>query len=312
LVGEEAEDARPMNPRRQALIALMFLLPNILGFLIFTAWPVVASLLLSFTSWDLLTPARWVGLANFKELLGFHRVADGWHANDPNFWKYFGNTLFLLMALPVNMMLSLCLAMVLNQKLRFTYGYRLVFFLPSVVSGIAIFYLWRWMYNPDFGLVNAMLAQVGIEGPRWLTDVKWAKPALMLMGAWLAVGGTGMVLYLAALQGVSPELHEAAAIDGANAWQRFWAVTWPAVMPVTFFIFTMGLIHGLQAGFDAAYVMTGGGPFGATTTLGYYIYQKAYVFFEMGYASAIAWVLFLIILAVTTLNWRHGGKAMAA
>lgn len=300
-----------MKSSHHVYAALLFLLPNSVGFLIFTAWPVVASLMLSFTSWDLLTPARWVGLANFKELIGFHSAAAGWQANDPAFWKYLGNTLFLLLGLPVNMALSLCLALILNRKLRFTYIYRLVFFLPSVVAGIAIFYLWRWMYNPDFGLVNALLAQIGIEGPRWLTDVRWAKPALMLMGTWISVGGSGMLLYLAALQNVSQELHEAAAIDGANSWERFRAVTWPAVMPVTFFILTMGLIHGLQSGFDAAYVMTGGGPFGATTTLGYYIYQKAYVFFEMGYASAIAWVLFLIILLVTMLNWRHGGKAMA-
>jgi len=290
--------------------ALAFLLPNILGFLLFTAWPVVASLMLSFTSWDLLTPIQWAGLDNFRELLGFHRTVDGLAANDPYFWKYLGNTLFLLLALPVNMTLSLCLALVLNKKIRFTYLYRLVFFLPSVVSGVAIFYLWRWMYNPDFGLVNALLARLGLSGPRWLTDIHWAKPALMLMGSWMAIGGTGMILNLAALQAVPKELEEAAAIDGANAWQRFWVVTWPSVMPVTFFIFTMGLIGGLQSGFDMAYVMTGGGPFGATTTLGFYIYQKAYVFFEMGYASAIAWVLFLLILCVTLLNWRYGGKSI--
>jgi multiple sugar transport system permease protein len=215
-----------------------------------------------------------------------------------------------MLSLPVNMAASLALAIVLNKKIRFTYVYRLVFFLPSVLAGIAIYYLWRWMYNPDFGLVNAVLARFGIAGPRWLQSVVWAKPALMLMGSWISIGGSSMVLYLAALQGVSLELYEAAEIDGANGWQKIRAVTWPSVMPVSFFIFTMGLIHGLQAGFDAAYVMTGGGPFGATTTLGFYIYQKAYVFFEMGYASAIAWVLFLIILSVTLFNWRRGGSAI--
>jgi len=297
---------------RDTRTAIFFLLPNFLGFLCFTAWPVMASLLLSFTEWDLLTEPRWVGLDNFVQLLGWRRdPTGGWAANDPQFWKYFGNTLFLMLPLPVNMLGSLFLATVLNKKLRFAYGYRLIFFLPHIVSGVAIYYLWRWMYNPDFGLVNALLRQFGLAGPRWLTDMHWAKPALMIMGTWLAVGGSSMILYLAALQGVPPELYEAASIDGATAWQQFRHVTWPAVMPVTFFILTMGIIHGLQSGFDMAFVMTGGGPYGATTTLGYYIYTKAYVFFEMGYASTIAWVLFLVILTVTIFNWRRGGKVIA-
>ncbi len=296
--------------RRETLAALAFLLPNAVGFLLFTAWPVVASLLLSLTSWDLLTPPRWVGLDNFVELLGFHGSPEGWRANDPDFWKYLGNTVFLMLVIPVNMAGALALAIVLNRRMRFTYFYRLVFFLPSILSGVAIFYLWRWMYNPDFGLINAALAAIGIEGPRWLTDPLWAKPALMLMSVWLGVGGGSMILYLAALQGVSTELYEAAEIDGANAWQKFLAVTWPAVMPVTFFILTMGLIAGFQSGFDMAYIMTGGGPFGSTTTIGYYIYTKAYVLFEMGYASAIAYVLFLIVLGVTLLNWKHGGHQL--
>jgi multiple sugar transport system permease protein len=131
------------------------------------------------------------------------------------------------------------------------------------------------------------------------------------MGTWMAVGGSGMILYLAALQDVPAELHEAAHMDGANAWQRFRLVTWPAVMPVTFFIFTMGIIYGLQSGLDAAYVMTGGGPNGATTTIGYYIYQKAYLRFEMGYASAIAWALFVLVLGMTLLHWRRGRSDFA-
>lgn len=293
---------------RQVLPALLFLLPNAGGFLLFTAWPVLAALLLSFTSWDLLTPARFAGLSNYGDLLGFHAGEEGLMANDPNFWKYLGNTVFLMLALPVNVGASLFLAIMLNQKIRATYIYRLIFFLPSILSGVAIFYLWRWMYNPDYGLVNRMLEVVGIGGPRWLTDPNWAKPALMLMGCWLSAGGTSMILYLAALQNVPTELYEAAEIDGANAWHKFRSITWPSVAPVTFFIVTMGLIGGFQSGFEAAYIMTGGGPFGATTTIGYYIYNMAYVNFEMGYASAIAWVLFMIVLVVTLINWRHGKK----
>jgi multiple sugar transport system permease protein len=285
---------------------MAFLVPNLAGFALFTAWPVLAALLLSFTAWDLLTPPKFAGLDNYSDLLGFRMTPDGLRANDPRFWKYLGNTIFLMLSLPVNVGASLFLAILLNQKIRGTYFYRLLFFLPSILSGVAIFYLWRWMYNPDYGLVNQVIAIFGVEGPRWLTDPLWAKPALMLMGCWLGAGGTSMVLYLAALQNVPLELYEAAQIDGANGWQRFRRITWPSVAPVTFFIVTMGLIHGFQSGFEAAYIMTGGGPFGATTTIGYYIYNMAYVHFEMGYAAAIACVLFVIVLAVTLFNWRHG------
>lgn len=299
-----------MKARRETIAALAFLSANFLGFLVFTFWPVIASFLLSFSSWDLLTPPQWVGLANFTELLGFHHGSEGWRPNDAHFWTYLGNTLFLMLGLPLNMAGALCIAMALNRKIRFAYGYRLIFFLPSILSGVAIFYLWKWVYNPDYGLFNALLAQAGITGPKWLTDVHWAKPALIITSLWLHVGGQSMLLYLAALQGISPELYEAAEIDGAGPWQRFWSVTWPGLAPVTFFIFVMGIISGLQGGFESAYIMTGGGPDGATTTMGYYIYSKAYVEFQMGYAAAVAWVLFLLVLVITLINWRFGGKNM--
>ncbi|HLP25099.1 MAG TPA: sugar ABC transporter permease, partial [Acidobacteriota bacterium] len=181
-------------------IAFWFLFPNLVGFVAFTVWPVLAPFLLAFTSWDLLTAPRWIGLANFVQLLGFHHDGTAWVANDPAFWQYLGNTLFLMLNLPVNMLGSLLLAMLLNQKLRGTYGYRLVYFLPSVLAGVPIYYLWRWIYNPNHGLLNTLLEHVGIAGPDWLGSALWAKPALMLMGSWMAIGGSGMILYLAALQ----------------------------------------------------------------------------------------------------------------
>lgn len=288
--------------------AAAFLLPNLVGFMLFTAWPVAAAVMLSLCSWDLLTPPRWLGLENFVELLGFHPGENGWVPNDPEFWKYFGNTLFMLLNLPFNMAGSLLLAMALNRRLRGTWVYRLIFFLPSILSGVAIYYLWRWMFNPEFGSINALLAHAGIAGPNWLLDARWVKPALMLMQSWMAVGGTSMVLYLAALQTVPLELYEAAEIDGANAWQRFRAVTWPGVRTVTFFIFTMGVIHGLHTGVDAVYVMTQGGPYGASTNLGFYVYQKAFEEFQMGYAVAIALVLFAVTLTFTLINWKRGGR----
>lgn len=301
-----------MKERLRNKIAVVgFLLPNFLGFLAFTAGPVLFAVGLAFCSWDLVGRPRFVGLANFSELLGFHATVEGWRPNDPHFWKYLYNTLFLMLMLPVNILGSLGLALVINQKLRGTYLYRLVFFLPSILSGVAIFYLWRWMYNPQLGLINSVLGSVGIAGPNWLSDPRWAKPALMLMGSWLSIGGTSMILYLAALQNVSAELTEAAAIDGADRWQRFRHVIWPSVAPVTFFILTMGLIYGFQSGFETAYIMTGGGPFGTTTTLGYYVYNKAYVEFEMGYSAAVACVMFVIVFMVTLVNWKLNGKKMA-
>lgn len=286
--------------------AFWFLLPNLIGFALFTAWPVIAALLLAFCSWDLLTPPRWVGWENFEGLLGFHHEAGRWKPNDPGFWQYLGNTLFMMLNLPVNMVGSLLLALLLNRGLRGTRCYRLIYFLPSVLAGVPVYYLWRWAFNADHGLLNTLLSLVGMRGPDWLGSAVWAKPALMLMGSWMAVGGSGMILYLAALQNVPRELEEAAAIDGAGRWARFRHIVLPAVAPVTFFILTMGIIHGLQAGFDAAYVMTNGGPNGATTTLSFYLYEKAYLRFEMGYAAALAWVLFTLVLGLSFLHWRRG------
>ena len=285
--------------RRVALAGYLFLLPNLLGFLVFTMIPVLASLALSFFDWDLFTPPRFVGLHNFAALM-----------KDRAFWSYGYNTVFLMLAIPVNMMGSLLLAVVMNQKLRGIVVFRTIYFLPSIVAGVGTYLLWRWIFNPDYGLINTLLRAVGVEGPKWLQSIAWAKPALMLMGFWTAVGGNNMILYLAALQGVSPELYEAADIDGANKWQKFWRITWPMVSPTTFFILTMSLIGGFQGGFEQAMVMTGGGPAGATTTISYYIYNHAFLWNHMGYASAIAWVLFAIVFLGTLLNWRFGGRVV--
>jgi multiple sugar transport system permease protein len=182
-----------------------------------------------------------------------------------------------------------------------------VYFLPSILYGVAIFYLWKYMFEPNYGLFNALLERAGLPPLRWIEDARLAKPALILMMLWLSIGGSSMIIYLAALQGVPDELHEAARMDGANRWQQFRNVTWPALRPATFFIVTMGLIANLQWNFDVAYIMTDGGPYGSTTTLVFYLYLKAYRFFEMGYASAIAWIIFAITLAMTILARRRGG-----
>lgn len=291
---------------RETLTAYTFLLPNLLGFLLFTSIPVMASLILSFVEWDLLSwPPKFVGFNNFIELM-----------RDPFFWKYCANTVYMMASIPLSMGSSLLLAIALNQKLKGIVFYRTVYFLPTLCSGVAIYMLWRLIYNPEFGVLNGFIAKFGeilhipLRGPQWLTDETWAKPALIIMGVWQSVGGYNMILYLAALQGVPRDLYDAAEVDGANAWQKFWAVTWPQISPTTFFIAIMSIIGGFQAGFDPAYIMTGGGPNGSTTTIIYYLYNNAFQWHNMGYAAAIAWVLFLIVFVFTMLQWRGFGKTV--
>lgn len=290
---------------RESLAAFGFLAPNFIGFLVFTSLPVFASLGLSFVRWDLFSPPQFVGLNNYLTLL-----------RDPLFWKFCWNTLYLMASIPLSMAGSLLLAVALNQKLKGIVFFRTVYFLPTICSGVAIFMLWRLLYNSDFGLFNLMIAKIGqifhlpLKGPNWLTDEAWAKPALIIMGIWQSVGGYNMILYLAALQGVPRELYEAAEIDGANSWQKFWNVTWPQISPTTFFIATMSIIGGFQAGFDPAFIMTGGGPNGSTTTIIYYLFNNAFQWHQMGYAAAIAWILFLIIFLFTVVKWKVFGRAV--
>ncbi|NQU44276.1 sugar ABC transporter permease, partial [bacterium] len=291
-----------MNKRRN-LVALLFLTPNIFGFLLFTFLPVIAALALSTFRWDIFHPPRFVGLRNFTDILGWFRAEDGaLRLNDPNFWKYLYNTLFLMMGIPIHMALSLFLAIVLNQKIRGRVFFRTIFFLPNICAGVGLLLLWTYLYDPDFGLINRVLAVIGVEGPRWLTNYHRAKPAIITMSLWTTMGGLGMIIYLAGLSGIPQELYEAAEIDGAGLWAQFRHVTWPMLAPTTFFIFVTSVIAGFQGGFDAAYVMTQGGPDGATTTVSYYIYNHAFQYFNMGKAAAIAVVLFIIVFGVTLMN----------
>ncbi|HEX6988293.1 MAG TPA: sugar ABC transporter permease [Bacillota bacterium] len=306
-----SRDPKPRRGRGQGRVAVLFLTPNLLGFLAFTLLPVGAAFALSLFQWDLFHPPRFVGLDNFVNLLGWHTdpTTGQWQLNDPRFWQYLGNTLFFLLTIPVTMTAALVLAVALNQPLPGRAVFRTVFYLPNICAGVGIYLLWTYLYSDPFGLINQALAAVGIDGPPWLSSYHWAKPALMGMMVWIGMGGTAMVLYLAALQGIPPELYEAAELDGAGPVQRFRHITVPLVAPTTLFILITSLIGGFQGGFDMAYVMTGGGPDGATTTLGYYIYNHAFEWFNMGYASAVAVVMFGVILAATGLTWRLGAGA---
>ncbi len=315
----------------EALAALFFILPNVLGFLVFMLFPIVASLALSFFQWSPLhgaanfaESARFTGLDNFWSVIGAHRHAAGdWHLNDPFFWKYLANTMILMAGIPISIIGSLFIANLLNKKIKGAPFFVTVFFLPSIVTGVATFVLWGVLLNPESGLANAMLDLVGLAGPikdlaaslgvenplLWHKSEMWAKPALIMIHLWASIGGYNMVLYLAALQSIPQDLYEAAEIDGAGAFQKFFHVTWPMVSPTTFFIFTMSLIRGFQGGFTVAYVMTQGGPAGATTAISYYIYNLAFSRrFEMGYASAVAWILFIITFVLSLLNWRYGRR----
>ncbi len=276
----------------------LFVSPWVIGFLLLTAGPMVYSLYLSFTASSLLSPPQWVGLENYRRI-----------CSDPIFYRSLGNTAYYaLLGVPLGMILSLGLALLLDAPVRGLGIFRTLFFLPSVTNTVALSILWLWLLNPEFGLLNTALAAMGVEGPLWLQSEAWAKPALVLMSLW-TVGGQ-MIICLAALQGVPRELTEAAAMDGAGPVRRFFAVTLPMISPALLFNFIMGLVGALQV-FTQAFVMTGGvqpgsegGPNQSTLFIVLYIYKKAFQEYDMGYASALAWALFVLITACTWLAWR--------
>jgi len=376
---------------RHLMMAAIFLAPNITGFLLFTAWPILMSLIMAFSNWNLQegVDLRFLGLQNFTDLM-----------NDRLFWAYFANTVYLMLGIPFTIAGSLGLALLIHEmKMQesvlvrslhagvvmasaaviagavLTFGtegarwvagsilivgviysagvmtgivvFRTLYYLPSFTSGVALFILWKALYNPEFGPINAVIrffldgfgGAGGLNGlleffhlgrvtpPEWLSSVEnffcltpegvgfdrslfglGARDAINLMGIVTTVGGTGMLLYLAGLSNIPPELYEAADIDGANARQKFWHITWPQLAPTTFFMIVTSTIGGLQGGFEVARVMTAGGPAGTTTTLSYYIYQVAFTGMDLGYASAIAWFLFLIIFGLTVMNWKFGNR----
>lgn len=300
------------------LTVLFFLLPNFIGFLAFTFLPILVSLVLSFFKCDLLQTKdilswEFVGLKNFTALLGFYRDAGVLKANDPEFWKFLWNTIFLMLKIPVTILFSLVLAIILNKPLKGRIIFRSIFFLPTICTGTALFMLWRWIFNADFGLLNLFLNKItagGFHNVKWLADPYLAKISFILMNVWTEMGGINMLIYLAALQSIPQEYHEAGALDGAGPWQRFWHITWPLLGPTTFFILIINLINGFQEGFQQAHIMTQGGPAGSTTMLSYYIYNQAYVWNHMGYAAAISWVLFSVVLLITAASWKYGNKTV--
>jgi len=306
------------NSPSELRTGLMFLTPNFIGFLIFTSIPILISLVLSFFRCDILQTShilswQFIGLKNFIGLLGFHYENSILRANDPEFWRFLWNTVFLMIKVPIIIPISLGLALLLNKSFKGVSFIRTIYFLPTICTGTALYMLWRWIFNADFGMFNLIVDKLSfglINGPKWLASPAYSKPAFIIMNIWIEMGGINLILYIAALQSIPQSLYEAAAIDGAGRWQTFWNITWPMLGPITFFILIMNLINGFQGFFQQAHVMTHGGPAGSTATLSYYIYHEAYIWNHMGYAAAIALILFIIILVITGISWKYAGRAI--
>jgi multiple sugar transport system permease protein len=277
---------------REALIFYLCLTPWILGFVVFIAGPMLASLWISLSDWDIMSPPKFVGLRNFAKLA----------TNDPVFLKsLWVTTYYTFGSVPLGLVIGLLIALLMNVKLPGITLFRTIYYLPSVVSGVAVALLWQWVFNPQMGVINGILWRFGIQGPGWIYSEQWVIPSLILMSLW-GVGGS-MIIYLAGLQGVPTELYEAAAIDGASKLRQFFAITLPMISPVLFFNLIIGIINSFQV-FTSAFVMTQGGPNNGSLFLVLYLYRNAFQYFKMGYASALAWVLFAIILLLTLLTFR--------
>ncbi len=277
--------------RTPAIVAL-FLAPSLIPLALFTLGPMVASLGLSFLRWDLLRAPKLIGLTNFINLLG-----------DSNFHAAIGHTLFFIAGyLPLVYIGGLGLSLALNQKLRASSFYRAAYFLPVVTSWVVVALVWKWLLNPQAGIVNWALGLVGISGPGWWTDPAWAMPSIILASAWKDLGFV-MIILLAGLQAIPEDYYEAAAVDGASRWRRFRHITLPLLSPASFFVVVISLINSFQV-FDQVWVMTGGGPAGATSVVVEQIVQHAFRYSQMGYAAAMSWVLFVSILLITFVQFR--------
>ncbi len=278
--------------RRPAVWGFLFVTPWLLGFLIFTAGPMLTSLWISLHKFDLHT-MEYVGGDNYRRIL----------TSDPRFWKSLRITVvYALFAEPLGIVGSLAIAVLLNQRVKGIPFFRTFFYLPSLVPAVASAILWQWVFNAESGALNVGLSVFGYGGPQWLQDETWTLPAFVLMSLW-GIGGGRMVIFLAGLQGISDTYYDAAKIDGASPWQQFRKVTLPLLSPVMFFNLTLGIIGSFQT-FTTAYVMTGGGPNNATLFYALYLFRNAFEYFKLGKASALAWVLFVLLLALTLVQFK--------
>jgi multiple sugar transport system permease protein len=272
---------------KEGILGYVFASPWLLGFFVFTLYPICSSLYYSLTSYNTLKAPKWVGLYNYIFMF----------TKDPLFYKALWNTAYYaILSVPIGIAASVLIAMLLNQKVKGMRLFRTIFYLPTVVSSVATALLWMWIMEPNFGLLNTLLSKIGVIGPGWLSDPAWSKSSLIIMSLW-TVGG-GMLIYLAALQDVPETLYESASLDGANGWKRFFKITLPMISPTIFFNLITGVIGGLQV-FSQAFIMTDGGPAYSTYFFAFHLYNKAFKEYNMGYASALAWVLLVITLILS-------------
>lgn len=270
----------------------IFLAPTLIGLLLGSLGPVAAVIVISFADWDVLTPPTFAGLDNYQRLI-----------TDTTFSKALSNTAYYFtLMVPTTTMLALLLALLMNQKLRAITWYRTVYFLPVVTSTVAAALVWSWIYAKDFGLLNFFLKSFGLEPVAWLSSARWAMPAISIMAVWGNLG-QGMIIFLAGLQAIPQSYYEAAEVDGANSWQKFFRITLPLITPSLFFYFIITMIDAFQV-FEQIFVMSEGRPTNNTITMVFYIYRNAFRNFKMGYASTQAIVLFAIIMVLTLIYWR--------
>lgn len=278
----------------EAISGYLYISPWFLGFLIFTLGPFIASFLLSFSNYAIATPPRWAGLSNYRRAF----------FEDDLFWTSLRRTVtYVVFAVPSGIAISLLLAVLLNQDIRGNTVFRTLFFLPTLTPGVAATLLWKWLLHPEVGLVNTLLWKLRIPGPGWLSDPDWALPSIIIIGLWGSVGGGRMIIFLASLQGVPEELYEAAVIDGAGGVQKFLHITLPMITPTIFFNLVMGIVGGFSI-FAVAFIGTGGGPMYATWFYMLHLVRQAMSYFDMGYASALAWILFILLVFFTYLQLR--------
>lgn len=289
----ELAGKRPLSlGRREAIWAYILISPWLIGFVVFVAGPMIASVILSMTDYDIVHTPSFLGVGNYA----------GIFAGDPRFWHSLRITLtYAVVAVPLGLVFGFILAFLLNADIPGVSVWRTVYYIPSVVAGVAVAILWSALFNPRFGIINWLLSLVGIKGPGWLSSTTWALPALVVMSLW-GIGG-GMIIYLAGLQGIPTTLYDAAMVDGANPWHKLRHITLPMMTPIIFYNLVMGVIGTFQY-FTNAYIMTGGGPAEATLFYNLYLYNNAFRYMKMGYASALAWILFVIVLLLTLLIFR--------
>jgi len=290
-------DYRSPMRRHEAFYGILFSAPWLIGFLAFVATPFIASLILSFTSYKVGIGSEWIGFQNYVEMF----------TDDNLFWKSLYNTgYYVLFAVPLGLIGSLLVALLMNQKVRGIPIFRTMVYVPSIVSGVAVAYLWMWLLDPNIGLINYGLRALHLPAPLWTQSEAWAKPALVLVSLY-SIGGSTMVIFLAGLQNISEALYEAASLDGAGPWRKFWTITLPMLSPIILFNFVVAIIGSFQV-FTQAYVMTQGGPANATMFYVLYLYNVAFWYGRMGYGSALAWILFIIILIFTLIQLKVSNR----